>query len=113
MSKKKVAKTVDTGRKSKRVVTNENMIVNGSVVNKGVIGENRFPVGTRFWLQNESYVEEFKVTEAMKDSGTEHRRIRGGANDVVVMLSYLQSQYGLGQLSLIDDKGNIIKHKTR
>jgi hypothetical protein len=96
--------------KNRSVVSNEKIVHNGNVMNRGVIGVQRFPKDTKFFLQNESYVEEFKVIEETRDSGTDHRRIRGGPNDVVVSLAYLQSQHALGNLKYLDESGNIIQH---
>lgn len=97
----------------KSVVSNEKLIKNGTLVNRGVIGVQRFAPKTKFWLANESYNNEFVVTEESRDSGTDHRHIRGGQDDVIVSLSYLQSQYGLGNLKLMDADGNFIENDSR
>lgn len=98
---------------SRSVVSNEKLIKNGNVMNRGVIGVQRFPLKTKFFLQNESYNDEFVVVETSRDSGTDYRRVRGGQHDVVVSLSYLQSQYALGNLKLLDAEGNIVQHDTK
>lgn len=115
--KKSVAKASKVEPKSKpaprSVVSKEKLVKNGTVMNRGVIGVHRFPIKTKFFLMNESYTGEFAVTEETKDSGTDHRRIRGDRDDVVVSLSYLQSQYALGNLKFFDEQGNVINHEDQ
>lgn len=67
----------------------ENMIVNGSVVNRGAISSNKFAVNSKFLLSNGTYNGEFRVTESTMDSGTSYRRMIGNNEDVVVTLTYL------------------------
>lgn len=105
--------TEENKAKPRAVVSNEKMLHNGTVMNRGEMGAQRFLKGTKFWLANESYQDEFKVIAENKDTGTDFRQIRATRDDVVVTLTYLQSQYAQGNLKLLDDKGDIIDHDKK
>lgn len=92
----------------KTVKSNESIIKNGTVINRGAMSVQPFSKNTRFFLQNETYNGEYSVVEERKDGGSDFRHFSGGQDDVIVQLGYLQSQYAIGNLKLLDEDGNVI-----
>ena len=92
-----------------RVHGNENILKNGTIMNKAAIAHEKFDEGDRIFIENEDYNQDFRITEAREDNGTHHRRMQGGMHDVVVSLRWLQSEFARGRLKRLDAKGNPIE----
>lgn len=87
----------------------EKRIKNADLMNSAGISTQKFRVGTKIWISTDDYTGNFEVTEERVEQGTEFRRIFGGrGEDVVVDLSYLQSELARDNLAFLDDNGKRI-----
>jgi hypothetical protein len=99
-------------KRAKRAI--ENIVSNGDIVNRTDMNTKTFPVGTRFLLSNNTYhMEDFRVSEAKRDSGTDFRRMQSRMNDVVMPLTSLQLEYSKGNIKFLDAKGEIIEESIQ
>ena len=91
-------------------IPSEVVVSNGDMISKVGIQQKKFAIGTKFVISNPTYsMEEFRISEATEDSGTQWRRMQSRSHDVAMTLASLQTEYGKGNIQFVDAKGEIVK----
>ena len=91
-------------------IPSEIVVSNGEMLPKVSIQQKKFAIGTKFIISNPTYsMEEFRISEATEDSGTQWRRMQSRSHDVAMTLAGLQAEYGKGNIQFVDAKGEVIK----